>query len=316
MNKSYFKFGLFHTLHSCFLFISVFFLAVSAYAKPPQVLAEYPSGTFLENVVAVKGGAILLTSYFGKSLEIIEPGKAARTYAQLPAHPVGIISYRDGFLVSAHGKPFNAGPSFVETQQFLVLDAAGAVKETFAAPQARFLNGLMTHGGDAALVADSIAGVIWRVEPSKQRITPWLQDAALAQDPSAKEFRPGANGLKRKGNALLISNSSRGQLLKIQMNNAGQPAGAIKTMAQTGPIDDFLVTKSGDILFTTHSDQLKRLRQSGSIETVLPNGCDGCTSLARFRFDNAVDGVALLTTGGLLEGGTQPARVLFIAIRD
>jgi hypothetical protein len=286
----------------------------SASADTPQVLAEYPAGTFLENVTTTPKGSLVITSYFAKSLELIEPNKPARTLAALPAHPVGIMRYRGGYLVSAHGAPFTSGPAFTQTQQLLVLDADGSVKATIAAPDARFLNGLVPHTNGTVLVADSIAGVIWRVDPAARIITAWLRDPALLQDPQAKEFRPGANGLKRRGGSLLVSNSSLGHIAEVKLDSKGAPRGAATIVAKTGAIDDFLVGRSGDVVFATHSAELKRLRTNGQIETVLASGCDGCTSLAPFKVANGRTGVAVLTTGSMLEGGKQPARVLFLPV--
>lgn len=299
--------------------LRVIILAIAMFASPavadePLVLAEYPNGTFLENVTTTSKGTLVVTSYFAKTLEVIEPGKPTRTFATLPAHPVGIMRYGDGYLVSAHGSPFNSGPSFTQTQQMLVLKADGSVKATIAAPDARFLNGLVGHMGTDALVADSIAGVIWRVDVAKKTLTPWLRDPALLQDAASKEFRPGANGLKRRGQDLLISNSSLGHLASVRIDAKGAPAGAVTIISKTGAIDDFLVGKSGDVVFATHGAELKRLTAAGKLETVLPSGCDGCTSLARVRTDKGKNGIAVLTTGSLLEGGKKPARVLFLPL--
>jgi hypothetical protein len=283
-------------------------------AETPRVLAEYPNGTFLENVVATQKGALVATSYFAKTLELIEPGKPARTLTTLPAHPVGIVRYRDGYLVSAHGAPFTGGPAFTQAQQLLLLGPDGSVRATIAAPDARFLNGIVAHTGNTVLVADSIAGVIWKVDPAAKSIEPWLKDPALGQDPAAKDFRPGANGLKRRGTALLVSNSSLGHLASIRVDAKGNAVGAASILAKTGAIDDFLVGASGDVVFTTHSAELKRLRSSGKVDTILSTGCDGCTSLARFRDNRGRRGIAVLTTGNLLEGGKQPARVLFLPV--
>jgi sugar lactone lactonase YvrE len=292
--------------------VALFSLSAASFAKTPTVLAEFPNGTFLENVTQTDRGAIVFTNYFAKTLEILVPGKPARTLATLPAHPVGIVRSKGGFVVSAHGKPFNSGSAFTESQQILILDSAGTVKSAFPVPQAKFLNGLAVHASGALLVADSIAGAIWRIEPTKQKVSTWLEDEALKQDPSIKEFRPGANGLKFFGNSLLVSNSSRGGLFSIPVNRDGNILGAAKRVAKTDSIDDFFVTRSGDIVFATHADQLKRVRATGEIDTLLPSGCDGCTALAPFRNENGVEGLAVLTTGGLLEGGTKPARVLFV----
>jgi hypothetical protein len=280
--------------------------------SPAMSLAEYPNGTFLENAAATLSGGLLATSYFARTLELIEPDEAARTFATMPAHPVGIVRLADGsYLVSAHGAPFTGGPAFTQTQQLIAVSAKGSVTSTWPVPEARFLNGLVLLRSGIVLAADSIAATIWAIDPKTKVVTAWLQDSALAQDATSKEFRPGANGLKISGNDLFVSNSSLGTLSKISITKDGKPAGRLAEVAKTGPIDDFWVESKGSILFTTHGAQLKRLDTKGAQIIVLADGCDGCTSVFPFR-RGSQSGYAVLTTGSLLEGGKGPARVLFV----
>ncbi len=109
-----------------------------------RVAAEFPTGTFLEKAACRRrrsGGLHELLRARGS------PARGGRHAAHAqpicPVHPVGIAPVADGYLVTAHGKSFTAGPDFTQTQQVLVLDAAGAVTATLPAPQALFLNGVM-----------------------------------------------------------------------------------------------------------------------------------------------------------------------------
>jgi hypothetical protein len=281
-------------------------------AQQIQVLAEYPNGTFLENLTTTRSGALLVTSYLSKTLELIEHGKPARTFVQLPVHPVSIVKTASGYILSAHGAPFTRGPAFTQMQQVLVLDEAAKILATIPAPEARFLNGGVLLADGSVLFADSIAGTIWKFDPAQNILTAWLRDPLLAQDSQSKDFRPGANGLKLQGQRLIVSNSSLGQLTSIEISADGRPKSALTIVAKTGPIDDFHVTKEGDILFTTHGAMLKRLRPIGTIDIVMASGCDGCTSIEPTTNAKGETGYAVLTTGGLLEGGKQPARVLFV----
>jgi Protein of unknown function (DUF1579) len=281
-------------------------------ATDVDVLAEYRSGTFLENAVRREDGAMLITSYLSKTLELIETGKPARMLSRLSAHPAGILKVTGGFILSAHGTPFTEGPTFTKTQKLLLLDEQGQLQKSFDAPDARFLNGLAQVGEDVILVADSIAGVIWKIDAEAQTLTPWLRDPLLAPDREAKEARPGANGLKVSDDELLVSNSSRGILAAVKIGPKGEAKGKARLVAKTGPIDDFYVTSKGDILFTTHGAALKRLQGDGTINNVIKEGCDGCTAIVPFQLSEGKNGYAVLTTGSLLEGGKNPARVLFI----
>lgn len=292
--------------------LATFAVPALSQSTKPAVLAEYANGAFLENAVRTQSGRLLATSYFAKTLELIETGKTARTFATLPAHPVGIVRLADGrYLVSAHGAPFTGGPAFTQTQQLLVVSPKGQVSDTWPLLDARFLNGLVVLRSGVVLAADSIAGTIWAINPKSKSVTAWLKEPALAQDGTSKDFRPGANGVKLRGNDLYISNSSFGTLSKITIGKDGKPSGKLVEVAKTGPIDDFWIEADGSILFTTHGAKMKRLDTKGLQSIVLPDGCDGCTSVVPIRH-NGKAGYAVLTTGGLLEGGKSPARVLFV----
>ena len=129
-----------------------------------EVLAEYPPGNFLENLDVLSDGRVVFTSYFAKSIEILDTRGRASALAHVSAHPVSILAIEGGFLVAAHGQPFTSGPAFVETQQFLLLDDGGRELAMFKAPEARFLNGMVPHSGATVLVANSIAGKVWQVD--------------------------------------------------------------------------------------------------------------------------------------------------------
>jgi hypothetical protein len=283
-----------------------------ALGQSSDVLAEFPAGTFLENGAVLPGNALIVTNYFAKSLERVEPGQPTRRLAELPAHPVGLLRVGERFVASAHGAPFTSGPSFTQTQKVLLLNAEGAVQDVIEAPEARFLNGLTQLGDGSVLIADSIAGTIWRLDLSGRKLSRWLSDPLLAVDPQVKEFRPGANGIKAVGGRLFVSNSSLGLIAVVRIGAGGAPDGPLTVLARTGPVDDFHAEASGDIIFTTHGAMLKRLRANGVIESLLDRGCDACTSVVPLRNAAGHDGFAVMTTGNLLEGGKEPARVLFV----
>ena len=284
--------------------------AAMAQSAGVERLAEYPSGTFLENLDVLQDGRVVFTSYFAKTIEVLDPAGRVRTLASVSAHPVSILATDGGYLVAAHGEPFVSGPRFVETQQLLLLDPEGRELATFKAPDARFLNGMVRHVRARVLVADSIAATIWEVDPQARTVTPWLKDAALSQDPAVTGFRPGANGIKRQGDRLVVSNSSRGTLSTIAVDANGAPAGPVALLAQVGPIDDFLIGPGAEIIFATHGPALKRRAPDGTITTILATGCDGCTAVALWKGRDGSPALIVLTTGGLREGGKEPARVL------
>ena len=280
-------------------------LSVPAYAEP-AVLAEYPSGTFLENLTIETGGTVAFTSYFARQLGQLETSDHHGVFPELPAHPVGILATETGFIVTAHGMPFTEGPEFTQTQQILTLDAAGNVVSSTDVPQALFLNGLTELTTGQVLIADSIAGAIWEFDPATGSVEAWLTHELLTQNPDIPVFAPGANGVKQDGDRLLVSNSGRGAIYEVTLNEDGSAGSDPLIVAEIGPVDDFYVD-DGRIVLTTHGDALQAIEADGSITTLLAEGCDGCTSVVRRG-----DAYLVLTTGGLLDGHTDPARILSI----
>jgi sugar lactone lactonase YvrE len=235
------------------------------------------------------------------------PGSGdAKRLAALDAHPVGVLAQGETFVLTAHGTPFVAGPAFTATNQFLVLSRDGKLLGRTAAPNALFLNGIAALPDGAILAADSLAGRIWRFEPATGTVSEWLVAAELTQDTAKPPHLPGANGLKLRDGWLHVSNSSRGTLSRLRVVD-GKPGGAIEIVANTGPIDDFAFLSDGSIAAATHGARLIRIAANGAVTDILATGCDGCTSVAVHGADEAL---LVLTTGNLLEGGKEPARLL------
>lgn len=281
----------------------------SASGDAVRTLASFDSPAFLENLIVEPDQSIILTSYLDRTLRSVTTSGQVTTVATLPAHPVGILRQGDGFLISAHGDSFTEGPTFTSTNQVLVLDGRGRVVNTIAAPNARFLNGMVEIGPDAVLIADSIAGLIWRFTPSSGALAPWLSDERLTPDPQTQPFRPGANGLKLHDGRLFVSNSSRGTLHSVGLSASLEPEGELMLLAAPGPVDDFAFGPDGVLYGATHGETLISVTPTGAVSNVMDEGCDSCTSVTVVG-----DRLIVLTTGNLVEGGTAPARVLSVAI--
>ncbi len=285
-----------------------FMLPLRASAQTPVIaeIASYPPGSFLENLSVSTDGSVAFTSYLDKAL-MHWPGRGAATrLAALDVHPVGVLHLVETIVLSAHGVPFVAGPAFTATNQFLVLSREGRVLSRTAAPNALFLNGIVALPDGAVLAADSLAGRIWRFEPASGAVSEWLAAAELTQDPAKPPQLPGANGLKLRDGWLYVSNSSRGTLSRLRVTD-GKPGGPIEPVATTGPIDDFAFLSDGSIAAATHGARLIRIDAKGVATDILAAGCDGCTSVAVLGNDETL---LVLTTGNLLEGGKEPARML------
>jgi len=281
---------------------------LSASCASIETLAAYPKGTFLENLIVEPAGRVLFTSYFAKAIEAYDSGRALR-FVTLDVHPVSIAPLTNGYLVVAHGAPFNSGPAFTSTNQLLILSREGAVQRRIPMPEARFLNGMATARDGTILIADSGVGAVWRFDPASGAVGPWFSAPEMAPDPSGANQLPGVNGIEIVDDALVFSNSYRGALFRVALGSDGKPTGAVQNVATTGAIDDFTIAPDAAFYVATHQARILRVGADGAVSTVAPSGADGSTAVALA----GTDALYVLTTGGPLEGGQQ-AKLLRIAL--
>lgn len=270
-----------------------------------HVVAEFEPSAFLESGTAAPDGSLLVTSYLDGRVLRVDADGTSEAFAVLDVHPVGLLATSGGYAVSFHATAFT-DPGFGAGQGVMVLSPKGVERGRIEIENAGFLNGLASGPDGSVLVADSVLGAIWRVDLAAGTARIAFADPRLAPDESDR--RPGANGLKWDGASLLVSNSSRETLVRIETSGRGLSDAAIGTVVSTGSIDDFWVDDDG-VVFATHGATLERLERDGRRATLLDAGCDGCTAVLPAP-DPFGPGWIVLTTGNLLEGRTDPARIL------
>jgi len=279
---------------------------------PPEVLATYPTGTFLENLEAMADGSVLFTSYFDRRILRWTP-QGVTVFAELDVHPVDFVTLPDGMLVAAHATPLTAGPAFVTSMRIVRLGADGRARESRAAPHARFLNGAILAPDGRMLIADSLAGVIWAYSEVGGRLEPiWSDDALLPVNARPGEFALGANGIKLAGGHLYVSNSSTASLLRVRFAD-GAPAGAVETVARFSGIDDFAIAADGRIFVATHRTDVVMREAGGRTTVLIAERAEGATAVAIGRGPSA-GFLFVTTTGGLFAGLRENANLLRIPL--
>jgi hypothetical protein len=285
-------------------------MATAALADQTHTVSSYPTGTFLENLAETPDGTLLVTSYFDRTLLSWDGTGSPVALATLDVHPVGVLVRDADIVMTTHGKSFAEGPAFTQTNAFAILDRQGDLQRTIPVPQALFLNGLVEVIPGVILAADSLAGRIWQLDVASGAVTEWLSDPLLATDPAATGQRPGANGLKIHNGWLYVSNSSRQALYRVELEGA-KAKGSLELFAATGPIDDFAFLANGTIAAASHGASLIGIDAVGAVSTLLASGCDGCTSVLPYGPEGEL---VVLTTGNLLEGGTEDARIFTFSV--
>lgn len=276
-------------------------------------LASFPAPAFLENLLIADSGAILFTNYLGRTIERIDPSGARTTFATLDVHPVSLLPLGEGFWVAAHGTPFTDGPSFLGTGKLVFVDAAGAVTDSVAVPEAGFVNGMLALADGTVLIADSAKAQILAFDPATRVTRAWFADPALA--PQSEPFLPGVNGLKRLGDAVIVSTSAGRSLHRLALAPDGSAQAPLEPVATGLPgADDFVVLPEGGFVVATHGHRVVRVSTDGQVTTVTDDPrVRGNTAVALLG-SGATRRLVVLGTGGLSEGGRDPGVVLSVPL--
>lgn len=272
-----------------------------------QTIAEFPRRTFLENLVVTETGLIVTSHEDGRLLRIVQ-GRAPETVAELPGKITGVAGDgAGGFVVTAFGQ---AGKATVYR-----VSGAGQVQKTWTLDEGIFLNGIERIAPGRYLIADSYRGVVWSLDTAADRIVLWLK-SPLLERADEKSPLPAANGIRRDGDSVLISNTARMTLLRVPVRPDGS-AGEPFVWAEKVNVDDFAVLPDGSILAATHIyNSVVRIDPQRRVEVLAEaaQGVTGSTSVALAR-----DGrTAYVTTNGGMflppAGGVEPGRVIALQL--
>lgn len=287
--------------------------AQPALSEEPLALASFPGPTFLENLAIGPQGALLVTNYSARRIERVMPEGGSQTLAELEIHPVSLVAEPDGFAVVAHGVSFTQGEAFVGTGRFLRLDAAGTVLSDRPLGGVLFANGVLAVPG-GYLIADSIGARVVRLDAASGTIATFFGDARLAPQ-TEPFFLPGVNGLKREGDALVLSSSANRALYRLPLDEAGEPAGDLEEIVADLPgADDFAVLPEGGFVVATHGESVVAVDPQGGVTTVSDDArLRGSTAVSLIG-EGAERRAIVLGTGGFSEGLGAEAVVLAVPL--
>jgi hypothetical protein len=173
----------------------------------------------------------------------------------------------------------------------------------FAAAETRAgLNGITFAEDGTLFAADSVNGEILCCSPGDDALRLWLADECLtATSPDDAVSSTGVNGLKVWDDALWATNTARGTVLRIGIDQ-GHPGEV--TRVHTGiPADDFAFDASGTLYLAVHPhDTVLRITPHGDT-TVLATETDGLDGPSAIAVTN--DGL-LVTSLGMLGSRHTP----------
>lgn len=286
----------------------------------PQVvdLARFEEGAFLENLVQTRDGDFIVTHYFDRSLVQVKRSSEPQLFAQLDIHPSGIATLPDGFLVVGHERPFTELGQDPAVNAIITLDGAGRVQRTLRVDGPWMLNGAVAIPGGSVLITDSPQGVIWRFDPASGELSLWLDHPHLKAAPPGEIASAadglGVNGIDIDERGVFVTNSSKGTLLRIALDDAGKPGEPeIFATLTPGRVDDIHIDNDGTIYVASHAEEILSVGVDGQVTVIAREHCGGCTSLVVDRA-HGTPSLVVPNTGHFLAGG-KPARVVSIPLR-
>jgi sugar lactone lactonase YvrE len=278
---------------------------------PATILHSEGRKVFLENIVALPGGDFAVTSLFDGRILRVRPDGRTRVLATVPGHASGIERSGDDLIVGGW-----AGDE--RRLLWRVSIASGQVEEFVHLAQAAMPNGITRLAPGVMLVADSVKGVIWRVDLATRRVTMWSDSALLAGfDPAVTPAIPAVNGLKRHGGWLYASNMSLNHFVRIQIR-PDRSAGRAEVYASDVFGDDFVVDRRGRIYTTTHvHDSVVRIDTDRST-TVIGQRAEGLQGATALAFASArEDALVVVTNGGVYvppTSGAEDAKIVRLTL--
>lgn len=280
---------------------------------PSKVVATWPEKSFLENILALSSGDLLVNSYFDGIVYRFRRDGTYSVFAKTGGKIAGIAQIpRGGYVVS--GWTDQGAACVYEVSK------DGTAVKPYTITGGMFPNGVEHLKGDRFLIADSYAGLIWEYRASNHKATVWKEDAAFARA-NLKDQTPGINGIRIHGRYLYVSNTNAHKFYRIRLGQGLTPVGGPELLASDVNFDDFAIDKMGNVYATTHIlNSVQKLTPKGELTTIagLAQGLAGSTSAVFGRTRSTRNVLYVTTNGGLSSpppGGAQPGKVVQITIK-
>jgi sugar lactone lactonase YvrE len=278
-----------------------------------ETVARFPTGTFLESIVALPDGAVLFNDHDRGLVYRLAPGGGPEVVARVPGKLAGLapLPSDDGALL-ASGWAADGAPAVFRIAR------DGVVSELVRPAGAAFLNGFAHLRGARYLLADSARGMIWLVDAERAAAEPWLAHASMTRR-AAENANPGVNGLKIHDGVLYVTNSDRALISRIRLTAEDGPGGAPEVFLDDMLCDDLAFSEAGDMFLATHPlNSVVRISPSREIAVLggREQGLTGPTAVA-FGRGPSTGWLYAVTTGGVFApppGGPVPAEVVRLRV--
>lgn len=159
------------------------------------------------------------------------------------------------------------------------------------------LNGMTRLDDHTVLVADSEAGLVWRIDTRSG------EHIIAIDDPLMKPV-PGIDGLHVQNGVLYFTSTSRGVFASVPIYANGTAKSPARVVAPNGPSDDFTLDAAGNAYVTTLTNTVQKITPKGNFAVIAGNlnssALVGCTAAQFGRTESDRDILYVTTNGGLV----------------
>lgn len=260
---------------------------------PVEVVHDFPTGTWIENLAIRRNGQIIATDNTEPNVYLVDPFRDGETVLLATmndtASLLGIVEARPDIFYLCSANYSSAKLEGYGENNIYKLDMTGfdhrdpssaKVMKIASLPGAIALDGLTyLHQSNLLLSSDFLAGVVWSINPDTGEIAVPINNT-YTRSPGAF----GINGLRLKGNdTLYFTNSGQGTVGRVQINAQGKVVGNYTFLTSTLPNpDDLAVDEGGDAYvasFTQDDDGVVFVPREGGSYSLLA-GVPGPTACA------------------------------------
>jgi hypothetical protein len=310
-------------------------------------VAFFPANYFLENFIVRADNSVLITAMNHKEIWHVPPAAAAETVKPFLLHTFEqlTISFTEVdpdvfYLVTSNVyTDHKSSLHRIDLRNWSASNPIQPQKVLDFPAEARALNGSCLVGPRTILVADSVAGLIWRVDLPKDDGTPvahvWLRHESMLNYPGQmKPEQPGINGIRyaaKLGYAYYTATAKK-LFMRVRIDAATLEAVGEPEHVDAGRMaDDFCIDENAGVAYlTTHRENTINcvsLNPANNSYCFIVAGNPlnedliGPSSAAWGRQPGEYGKVAFVTTDGgtaspLPDGIRRPARLLRVQFAE
>jgi hypothetical protein len=217
-------------------------------------LSQLPNESWIENIAIRPNGQLLVTDFSTPNLYQIDSVSGTSVLVGQFPNALGLLGItelqQDVFAV-AKGIFDPAGDLTLGSFSIWKADFRAGSKPALTllvnTSKVTMLNGLTTPGENNSIIlaADSLAGVVWRINIQTGATTVALNDSTTQPIGTLNEGGFGVDGVRFRSGFLYYTNTNKG-FYRVAVHNDGAISGKVQQLANFTNGDDFAFDKCGN----------------------------------------------------------------------